>query len=127
MPRELKEHGTPAAYERHRRNHERPCEQCRLAHNAAVADYQRRTGRGRARQRAMTTLARHHPQLFASLHAQAWLAEPGTDRKARVRARQAALRALAKHESVCDEFEPLLAAELHTEDQAARGKQAPQD
>lgn len=34
--------GTDAAYARHRRNGETPCEPCRIAHNVRQADYRRR-------------------------------------------------------------------------------------
>lgn len=110
MPRKLKPCGTPAGHERHLRRGERPCDACRRAHNAEVAEYDRRTGRTSARQRAMATLARRHRALFERLYAQARRDERATDDKARRRAYQAARRALARE--LPAEFHELFTTEL---------------
>jgi hypothetical protein len=46
-PRELQPHGTVAAYRRHRRAGEAPCEACRVAWSDYQADqYRKRKGQG---------------------------------------------------------------------------------
>lgn len=110
MSRQLKPHGTHAAYERHRRRGERPCEPCRLSHLARANEYQRRTGRNNARQRAMLALARRHRDTFAALRTQAKADDFGDPHNASRRIYQAALRELAR--LMDEEFAELMEAEM---------------
>lgn len=96
MSRELQPCGTNAAAERHRRNGEPLCEPCRLARNAAAADWERESGTGRARQRAMTALKDRHLDPFERCRDAARAEEPCTDNKAKQRVYQAALRRLTR-------------------------------
>lgn len=47
MPRQLAPCGTNPAYQRHLRHGQKPCDACRLAHNAFVADYRKGVGHPR--------------------------------------------------------------------------------
>lgn len=112
MPRELKPCGTRAAFLRHRRAGETPCEPCRAARNAA--DAERNKPYSKARQRAYDLLkAAHEPEWTPILATeQARIAQegpldtPDQRRKARSKARQRALRALSVRFST--EFQALL-------------------
>lgn len=64
MARELKACGTVAAYVRHKRAGEEPCDACREAYNAGHVP------RAKARSRALGRLARMFPQQYAALFAE---------------------------------------------------------
>lgn len=63
MPRELKPCGTPAAYARHLRDRETPCQPCREANAEAKATQ----GHTKVRDRARAELARLHRDEYAEL------------------------------------------------------------
>jgi hypothetical protein len=116
----LKPCGTVAAYLRHLRYDGEACEACLQANNDRGRE--ERAVYGRAKARAMATLKKAHPDVFDSLHGAERERERRRvggplDRHARGRARQAAYRALARE--LPEEMEPLLAAELDWERQAA--------
>jgi hypothetical protein len=70
-------HGTNRGYDRHHAAGERPCDPCRLAHNAYIREWRatRRSpdaakARNRyesARLRALTRLSKAHPEEYAEL------------------------------------------------------------
>lgn len=64
MTRALLPCGTDAAYQRHRSAGERPCEECRAAHAAVMAE----SNRNRAR--ALTRLSRRHWAEYTALLAE---------------------------------------------------------
>ena len=81
MTRELKPCGTPAAYMRHIKAKQKPCEPCRLAWNAyqvdrrqdpdiRMADREQNRDSRIARYRALTRLAELHPKDFRALNAE---------------------------------------------------------
>lgn len=75
MPKQpLKPHGTYAAYVRHHRRGEDPCELCRnySIHDREWAERYRTRGRARsrARSRALSRLASIYAELFGALYAE---------------------------------------------------------
>lgn len=75
--RALKPCGTPAAYTRHLRKGEEPCEPCRTANSNRIAGYYAspETGkamkeRNKAYQRALGRLAKRHRSEFKELYAE---------------------------------------------------------
>jgi hypothetical protein len=118
--RDLKPCGTRAGYVRHLYYEEDACEACLAANNER--GHEERVIYSRAKTRAMVALKQAHPDLYDSLHGGERERERRRvggplDVKAKGRARQAAFRALARE--LPEEFEPLLAAELDWERQAA--------
>jgi len=67
MARELQPCGTPAAYQRHVRRGEQPCDACREANRTYWRQWADRTGYGRARYRAMRRLADLYPDIYRRL------------------------------------------------------------
>lgn len=70
MARDLQPCGTPAAYQRHLRRGEEPCDPCLTAANAYKASNARDVGTQRARQRALSRLSHLHPAHYAVLLAE---------------------------------------------------------
>lgn len=99
MARELKPHGTPAAYQRHLKRGEKPCDACRQA-NTDRARSRYRTDPGnrayrnavhRARSKALTRLAERFPVEYLELVAEEMAREGLDTSRAEDRAWQAAL------------------------------------
>ena len=67
MARELKPCGTRAAYDRHRRNEEEPCKECRDANARRGRQNRRGKAYQRARVRALTRLSLLYETAFRSL------------------------------------------------------------
>jgi hypothetical protein len=73
----MSEHGTIAAYTRHRRADESPCDPCKAAWNTYQSEYKRAHPENRprenryaaARSRALQQLRREYPQRFNELFA----------------------------------------------------------
>ncbi|MCP2339214.1 hypothetical protein [Actinomadura rupiterrae] len=113
MSSDLRPCGTRAAYERHRRHGQPIDEACRKAKSAYV--YAKRGGYQRARNRALTRLARTFPEMFARLEAEHFAADGVTSRSGGVyqRSRRRAMAELAR--TLPERYAPLLAAELAAE------------
>ena len=67
MARDLKPCGTTAAYQRHLRHGETPCDACREANNAQNCGSERRKKWMRARMRALLALSQIYPDAYNAL------------------------------------------------------------
>ncbi|WP_395109829.1 hypothetical protein [Actinomadura sp. SCN-SB] len=67
MARDLKPCGTTAAYQRHLRRGETPCDACREASNAENRGSERHKQWGRARMRALVALSEIYPDVYNAL------------------------------------------------------------